>query len=336
MNGDVERWADQAMFKASRATEPGTQVSGPKVTLLQMTPDPLGSIAAACRMYEGKPCHSLDEITEDERTRYFLNLRKTKIQAAFEFVDLHFLIENVTRAFTHQMVRQRTAVYVQESQRFAVKDNAAWEVTLPPSLSGLKDDDPRRVIWDGLVANMADGYNALVSGGIPAEDARGLLPTNITTKIHYKTNLRNLIEHAGMRLCTQAQFEWRVVWAQIVGAIRDASFGPDHGWEYGMRGWASEATGRPTRSGTSQRLVQGGVWRASDLADLFKPVCFNTGKCEFMADIDRHCSIRERVERFHEIGVKPEEWDKKEMGPDQIQPWEWLADPASARKRAEA
>ena len=44
------------------------------------------------------------------------------------------------------MVRQRTATFVQESLRFAVKDNAAFEVALPPSNLGRPavDGDPRQ------------------------------------------------------------------------------------------------------------------------------------------------------------------------------------------------
>ena len=78
-----------------------------------------------------------------------------KIVAPLEWIQVALLIEGVTRAFTHQMVRQRTATFVQESLRFAVKDNAAFEVALPPSISCLKDDDPRRVTWANAVEDMA-------------------------------------------------------------------------------------------------------------------------------------------------------------------------------------
>jgi thymidylate synthase ThyX len=44
------------------------------------------------------------------------------LKAPLEAIDFHFMVEGVTRAHTHQEVRQRTAVFAQESMRFAVKD----------------------------------------------------------------------------------------------------------------------------------------------------------------------------------------------------------------------
>ena len=58
---EVARFADQAMFVA----EPIDVSSGPKVHLLWMTPDPLGAIAAACKMYLGEVVRDLDEVTDE-------------------------------------------------------------------------------------------------------------------------------------------------------------------------------------------------------------------------------------------------------------------------------
>jgi hypothetical protein len=62
----------------------------------------------------------------------------------------------------------------------------------------------------------------------------------------------------------------------------------------------------------------------------FAPVCYKTGKCEFMSMLDRGCSIRERVNTFHEHGVPPALWG--EEGPHlgmqrRIDPAEWMANP---------
>lgn len=327
---DVQKWADVAMYEAVPTNESKTAPVEPTVKLIAMTPDPLGVIAAASRMYEGLPVPApkfsdgMQSVHDDERRRYFEQIKRTRLQAPFEFVNLHFLIEGVTRAFTHQLVRQRTAVYVQESQRFAVKTNGAHEVALPPSLLGTEwngmydpawvpDDDPnfdrlssvdkQRVIWETVTQHIAEAYNKLVNMGMPAEDARGLLPTNITTRIHYKTDLRNLLSTMGNRLCTQAQFEWRKVAIGMVKAVRDS-----------------------------------GVYMADELADLFRPICYATGKCEFMADMDRYCSIRDRVEANHNMNRPSSEWGQdyaRARTGEKVKaifPAEWLADPASARR----
>jgi flavin-dependent thymidylate synthase len=249
----------------------------PQVYLVSMTADPLRVMAAASELYAGRVVTDPDSVSRETAERWLADMTKTKLQAPLEFIDLHFLLEGVTRAFTHQLVRQRTGVYVQESQRFAVKTGARWEVAYPPSIAGLKDDDPKRVLWDAAVAKSADVYSALIEAGVPAEDARGLLQTNITTRVHYKTNLRNLAEHAGMRLCSQAQAEWKQVWAGMLNAI--LFYGPTH------EAWQQEA-----------------------ICKLFKPVCYLTGRCEFRADTDRFCVIRERVEAHHAKGEPPEAW----------------------------
>lgn len=326
------------MFEA----EPIKTSDGPKVYLLSMNPDPLGDIAAADMMFAGRVVRSLSEITDEERLYHFTELTKTRLVAPFEFVNFHFLIEGVTRAFTHQMVRQRTATYVQESMRFAVKND--MPVALPPNLqdvqmpSGWEQwDEERRdrdlsplakmyAVWSDTENYITDGYLKLIDMGMPAEDARGLAPTNVLTRIHYQTDLHALLSHAGNRLCTQAQFEWRQVFGQIAQAIRNYP------------------GGHMTR----------------ELSSHFAPICYATGKCEFMANVDRHCSIRSRVQANHDIGRKSHEWgfeyDQVEgdpivagVGPQSviregdehskpvfigaIQAEEWLLDPTAARIR---
>jgi flavin-dependent thymidylate synthase len=249
-----------------------------------MTTEPLRTMAAAAEMYRGHTVSDVRNISRTSALEWLNDMLRTGTKAPMEFVDLDFLFEGVTRAFTHQLVRQRTAVYVQESMRFAVKRNA--KVAMPPSIRALKEDAPARVIWESMVHNLNTAYNALIDSGIPAEDARGLLPTNITTKIHYKTNLRNLMEHAGMRLCSQAQYEWKEVWLLILEAIHNYP---------------------RTNGGISVTLA--GQWQYDAIVKLFKPVCYNTGKCEFMAATDRACTIRERVQAHYVRGEGPEAWE---------------------------
>jgi len=272
---DVIRWGDVAMYTAPEAVNPGDV--HPAVTLVSMTPNPVRVIAAAAALYKGQVIHDPYEVDRETATRVLKDMTKTAIAAPLEFVDLHFLFEDVTRALTHQLVLQRTAVYVQESMRFAVKGNAAFEVAMPPSIAALAEDDPKRIVWQTAVYHVAGAYLGLVNTGIPAEDARSLLPTNITTKVHYKTNLRNLVEHSGMRLCSQAQHEWKALWSGMVHAIMTCGPGEDS-------------------------------WQHREIAKLFKPICYRTGKCEFMGEADRWCAIRDRVEQHHRRGEPSELW----------------------------
>lgn len=283
---EIQRWADKAMYASeSMKGATGQDAKGdvtPHVYLLQATPDPLGSLAAACAMYEGRVIRDIPrEVTDKDRLYYWEQVQKTHLKAPMEFIDFHFMVEGVTRAFTHQMVRQRTAVYAQESLRFAVKEGFADEVPLPPSLMGLDPDDTSVELWKTAIESIELAYEALINGGMPAEDARGLLPHSITTRLNYKTNLRNLVEHVGNRLCTQAQFEWRLEVADMMRAIREyMPVGRNNDWQFEL-------------------IAE---------SDIFRPVCYSLGHCPFNADFDRGCTIRDRVEagNFGEIDMR--EW----------------------------
>lgn len=290
---EVQKWADDFMFEAEPM--PFDVQEGPRAYLLQGTPDPLGSVAAFAAMYKGEVVRDKAHVNDEERRYYLAEMQKTKLKAPLESVNVHFMIEGVTRSFTHQMVRQRTAVYAQESLRFAVKDGIDEEVALPPSLRGLPADHPQRLLWQQTVNRIDDAYSALVDSGVPAEDARGLLPHNITTRLNYATNLRNLLDHAGNRLCTQAQFEWRMVWVRMIEAMRNY------------------CTGHECGDGHHALPDVNGVqfcdnWQWAAISELFRPVCYYTGQCQFLADFDRKCSIRNRVMANAEIGRGSEEW----------------------------
>jgi flavin-dependent thymidylate synthase len=339
---EVQRWADQAMFSA----EPMI-VQKPMVHLLSMNPDPLGQIAAAAKMYLGQVVRDLADITDEERVRFFEDGTKTVLGAPFETVQFHFMIDGVTRGFTHQLVRQRTATYFQESTRFAVIDETFSDrVGIPPSLEGTQPApefyadcqmagvDPEtnaserqrwRNRWDEVMEHIHSAYSTNVNEGMPAEDARGMLPTNLLTRVHYRTNLRDLIQHAGNRLCTQAQFEWRYVFGQIVDCIKNAE------------------VQIPIGNGGSHRAP---VYMRERLAGLFAPVCYQQGKCGFKASFDRACTIRGRADAFAEHGVPSSRWHEGVLldDPDNlpegqetarrllpIYPAEWALDDAAAR-----
>jgi flavin-dependent thymidylate synthase len=332
----VQKWADTAMFSSERLDA----TTGPKVHLLSCNPDPLGSIAAMALMYKGIVVRDLADVTDEQRREMFAQIQQTKLKAPFEAVQLHWMLEGVTRSFTHQMVRQRTAVFAQESLRFAVvEDGFMTRVAVPPSLAGTvpltewakemteEDGTPKsqeymerntselqnlRNEWDSEVDRTGRVYQNMVDNGMPAEDARGLLPHNITTRLNYVTNLRNFQDHGGARLCTQAQFEWRAVWIAFVQELR----------EYG---------GRVDYNVGSD--VKSSQWQFDLIADMFRPACYLTGKCEFAAmDLDRKCSIRDRVDANAAANRPSSFWHTHGNGNlKAINPMEWLGNPNAAR-----
>jgi flavin-dependent thymidylate synthase len=331
MSNELSRWADSAMYRSESMPE---GVSGPAVTLLNATPDPLGSVAALCAAYKGRVVRSLAEVTDDERRQAFEDMTKTVLNGPLESVQFHFLIENVSRALVDQLTRGRAAFYAVESLRFAVKeDDWVNEMPVPPSIQS-----GRRLLWARALETAQECYAELVEDGVPAEDARRLIPIGIATRAHWVVDLRELLSVAGKRLCTQAEFEWRALFGQVVLALREYASGP-------------VATGSDEGGYCDAAHGEDG-WQFNYIADQMRPVCYQQGKCGFMAQFDRGCTIRERVEANAKVGRPSSGWHLqlhgmvshegidgfvgKEQGVivEAIKPEEWLADPTAARRRA--
>lgn len=288
---ELSTYVDKAMFEAEEME--ADALAAPKVYLLSATPDPLGAVAAMMMMYEGRVVRDLGEITDDERRHYFDQCFLTALDTPLEAIDFHFMVEGVSRAHTHQEVRQRTAVFAQESMRFAVKEKIAAR---PGPL--VKNNKRARERWEQAVETIHEAYLSLIAMGIPAEEARGLLPHDTLTRLHHKVNLRSLRQELGKRLCTQAQFDWRLWAAAVAGAIR---------------GYSGVYANKVDRDALGRALYTGersSAWQFDYIADspIFKPICFQTGKCMFRASMDRGCTIRERVDagRFEDIDDR--EW----------------------------
>lgn len=342
---DIIKWGDAQQFHA----EPPANWSDeygvlPSVHMLWMTPDPLYAIAAMSEMYKGHVVRDLlADLTFREVDEALIDVQQTHLQAPLEAVKLHFMIDGVDRAFTHQLVRQRTAVYAQESLRFAVLEDLVHGTSLPPSLHetvpwpheepinsyDMTKSQAWRDRWDETLRFISDNYEFLVADGMPAEEARGLIPHAVATRLNYVTDLRNLLAHAGNRLCTQAQFHWRLVFSGIVHAIR--TYDP-----------------MPMTEGARQKMTAMGWedkrWQYRALADsgMFKPVCYQLNRCPFKASFDRHCSIRDRVNAFVSEGVDSKQWHEDYVGNQgtitevrikAINESEWLMNPDAARVR---
>jgi len=312
---DMLRYGDAAMYESMPIRREEGHTVVPSVTLLSATPDPLGSLAAGFRMYRGDPVYDLQDITDEQRLWAWDESIKTHLKAPWEFIDLMFMIEGVTRSFTHQLVRQRTAVYAQESLRFAVKRGFAHEAALPPHIvPGPASDEPAFKIWCDTMLAIEEAYEKLIGLGIPAEDARSILPHCVTTRVIYKTNLRGLLEHAGNRLCTQAQFEWRSVFLGIIKAIKTKQ-----GYMYR----------HPSLINDGVYAVKKSDWQfeklASPIPATFAPVCYKAGHCVFMATIDRACTIRDRVEAFSAAGVASDRWAEGTAVIPGIEVEEWMS-----------
>lgn len=182
-----------------------------KVELISHTPDAMNLLLRSKNTrlkFESDP----STWTEGER-RAHLEYMINTIKSSWEFVDYTFEISGVTRAFTHQLVRTRTGSFAQESQRTV--DVSSHDI-IPP-FEEASEEEWR--IWNTAAEAAMDGYRKLREKHIPAQHARGILPTNVATSIMAKFNLRTLHEMAKLRLCTRTQGEYQQVFRQMRAAV---------------------------------------------------------------------------------------------------------------------
>lgn len=176
-----------------------------KVELISHTADALDVLL---KTKGTRLAHNDDPATwSPEKKQEHLDYMRDTIKSSWEFCTYVFRISGVTRAFTHQLVRTRTGAYAQESQRTV--DVSDHEVLLPDNLGHMSG------IWDYGVMQMMDAYKMMLADGIPAQDARGILPTNISTSIIAQFNLRTLHEMGKLRLCTRTQGEYQNVFRMM-------------------------------------------------------------------------------------------------------------------------
>ena len=186
-----------------------------QVTLLSHSENPMRSLYEAYRT-----CYSAltpqqvharieDDRITDEQMREFIQERlKTGHASPLEQVWFEFAISGVSRAFSHQFVRHRVGIsFEQQSQRYVTYKGGKFPFTVPDTVKRAGMEDRMVDLFD----RVGDLYEELVAAGVPAEDARFLLPNATNTNFHVTVNFQSLLHICDLRLCTRAQWEFRKV-----------------------------------------------------------------------------------------------------------------------------
>lgn len=158
----------------------------------------------------------LDEIRAKSHEEKMENLEymANTIPSSWEFVSYTFLVEGVSRAYTHQQVRTRAASYAQQTMR-VLNMNEFDYVYTEKNLSSPKALEAINVCLKVIKST----YAHLVHIGQPPEDARGILPTNIATNIVCQFNLRTFVDLAKSRTGGRTQNEYQSVINAMVDEV---------------------------------------------------------------------------------------------------------------------
>lgn len=186
-----------------------------KVFLLCHTNRPDDIVASAARL-----CYSnisAEELLNEgtDQARLIVHLRKSGHTSTFEHASFSFSIEGLSRVASHQLVRHRIASFSQQSQRY-VKMNKA-EIVVPQTI---KNNPKALDIFNSQVEQSYDAYKEMLALGVPAEDARFILPHGWETKLVLTMNARELHHFFMLRTCRRAQWEIRELAVEMLKLVR--------------------------------------------------------------------------------------------------------------------
>ena len=126
------------------------------------------------------------------------------IASSWEFVDLIFAINDVTRACAQQITRTRTGSYAMQSQRVTHMKDVTCYVPRSVPMNSL-------VHYQLALSASLTSYEKLVADGVALEDARGVLPMNVHCNLIAKYTFRGWVDLVRARDSLRVQSEYRDV-----------------------------------------------------------------------------------------------------------------------------
>lgn len=133
---------------------------------------------------------------EKEANRLINMIFKSKHTSTLEHVNFTFAIQDVSRTLLAQLTRHRHMSFSVQSQRyvkFGSNDKSGgFDYILPTSISGRSEAASE--VYLNAMEYLQDTYDALRDLGVPAEDARMVLPNGATCNLVMTCNLRTLVE----------------------------------------------------------------------------------------------------------------------------------------------
>ncbi len=188
------------------------------VKLIHHTPNPEHAVALAARLcYSPVSIEALQEKLSGNDIRAFLEkIMSLGHQSVLEHASFTFGIEGVSRVTTHQLVRHRVASFSQQSQRY-VSHKDQFEAVVPPSIEA---NPLMKERFADQLRSIHQLYSEMVDAGIPAEDARYILPNATESKILVTMNARELFHFFRLRCCERAQWEIRAMALEMLKLVK--------------------------------------------------------------------------------------------------------------------
>lgn len=169
---------------------------------------------------------SRDKITEDSANKFVKMLRDRGHESVLEHSAMTVEFNNVSRGFTHELVRHRLAAYTQESTRYV--DESNFLVVIPPD----KNADEKVVelnLPNGIKVKVSfqewmdlneQMYRGLRKADWIPQDARQVLPIGIKSQIVITCNFREWRHIFKLRTASGAHWEIRRVMLNLLNEVK--------------------------------------------------------------------------------------------------------------------
>ncbi len=198
---------------------------------------------ACYRSWEPGLNANVTKVRTDQR-EYFANILRSAHGSVMEHANYSFALRNVSRVFTHELIRHRAgSAFSQESLRYVRLTDIGFRV--PPALEPVRDQVLS--IVEQLEEFQRDAAEKLGidEEGVPfhvkkevTSALRRLAPTGLSTDIIWTANVRTLRHVIEMRTAEGAEEELRTVFDRIAaimlgeapGLFQDFARADDGSW----------------------------------------------------------------------------------------------------------
>lgn len=183
--------------------------------ILHKTDNVVSTIANAART-----CYQSQELSGHiNDTKLIANLIKRGHHAMLEFAHMIVQFNNISRGFTHEMVRHRLCSFAQESTRYV--DESDFKCVVPPHKDENETIELDLAPFDAITLREwfqlnEEMYRGLRKAGWKPEDARQVLPIGIKSQIVVSANLREWRHIFHMRCDKFAHWEIRGVMLRLL------------------------------------------------------------------------------------------------------------------------
>lgn len=156
--------------------------------------------------YEAGICYGSNVEDKEKNIKRGRECLKSGHLRCAEFVQIYFTVDEYSARLIRQLYTHigGAPTRLQASTRYINYEN--FKYIIPHTV----ENNPKALeIYKNTMASIADGFMKLEELGIPNEDSANVLPLGMSTKMVFRTNLRQLMDMSQQRMCSRAYWEFR-------------------------------------------------------------------------------------------------------------------------------